>query len=328
MRKPIARTALDASITEFVSHQRAFGRDYRTAEYHLKAFARFVARQRVADLTAKVFERWCKSVRRLSPNTRYPWQLLIRQLCLFRRRREPRCFVPDASGFARRQPPRPPVIVTPAQVLSALRAADALPPSYRSPMRQAALRIAIVLLYTAGLRRGELVHVQMADVDSQEGVLHIRDSKCHKSRWVPLSNDACREVRIYLKKRMTAAFDQAPAAPFLCHRGRGGRTQGYCGPALRQAIEQIFKLAGVQDAMGRRPRVQDVRHSFAVNALIRKYREGGDVQTHLPKLALYMGHVSIVSTAYYLHFIPEVAALAGERFSGRFSHIIDKGGVL
>jgi integrase len=88
---------------------------------------------------------------------------------------------------------------------------------------------------------------------------------------------------------------------------------------------QVFRRADVHDAMGRRPRVQDVRHSFAVHSLIRKYREGGDVQTHLPKLALYMGHVSIVSTAYYLHFIPEVAALAGERFSRRFSHLIDNG---
>lgn len=65
-----------------------------------------------------------------------------------------------------------------------------------------------------------------------------------------------------------------------------------------------------------------MRHSYAVEALCRCYREGGDVQTQLPKLALYMGHVSIVSTAYYLHFIPEVAALASERFDQRYSHVI------
>lgn len=65
-----------------------------------------------------------------------------------------------------------------------------------------------------------------------------------------------------------------------------------------------------------------MRHSYAVEALCRCYREGGDVQSHLPKLALYMGHVSIVSTAYYLHFIPEVEALASERFDRRYSHVI------
>jgi integrase len=71
--------------------------------------------------------------------------------------------------------------------------------------------------------------------------------------------------------------------------------------------------------------VQDLRHSFAVESLVRWYRQGGDVQTYLPKLALYMGHVSIVSTAYYLHFVPEIAALASERFGRRFSYLIDPG---
>jgi integrase len=325
MQKKIVPTALDAAIDEFVAHQRTFGRRYFTEEYNLKAFGRFVRRQRVTDLTAMIFERWCKSMRGLSPNTRYSRQLLVRKLCLFRRRREPRCFIPDASGFARPQPRRPPVIVTPQQVLGMLAAVDALPPSLRSPMRRASLRIAIVLLYTAGLRRGELVRLQLADVAMDQGVLRIRESKFHRSRWVPLSNDARRELRLYLSRRLAEGFDQRPAAPLLCHPVSGGRTQSYCGPALREAVIQIFKRADVHDAMGRRPRVQDVRHSFAVYSLIRKYREGGDVQTHLPKLALYMGHVSIVSTAYYLHFIPEVAALAGERFSSRFSHLIDNG---
>jgi hypothetical protein len=59
---------------------------------------------------------------------------------------------------------------------------------------------------------------------------------------------------------------------------------------------------------------------------MRCYRQGGDVQTHLPKIALYMGHVSIVSTAYYLHFIPEIATLASGRFERRFSHLIESGG--
>ena len=65
-----------------------------------------------------------------------------------------------------------------------------------------------------------------------------------------------------------------------------------------------------------------MRHSFAVQALIRWYREGADVQSQLPKLAMYMGHVSIVSTAYYLRFVPEVASLASERFERGFGDLL------
>ena len=325
MRKRTPSTALDAALGEFLEHQRTFGRSYFTAEYTLKAFRRFVARQGAADLDACVFEQWCKSLRHLSPNTRYGWQLLIRKLCLFRRRREAHCFVPDPSGFARPQPHPAPVIVTPKQVGDMLSVVNALTPSPRYPLRPAVMRIAIVLLYTAGLRRGEVVRLQLADVDARHAVLRIRESKFHRSRLVPLSDDARRELRAYLVKRLIDCYDQKPSAPLLCHFRRGERTQGYCGPALGRAISEIFDRAGVRDAMGHRPRVQDVRHSFAVNALIRTYRAGGDVQTQLPKLALYMGHVSIVSTAYYLHFIPEVAALASERFDRRYSHLIDTG---
>ena len=72
-------------------------------------------------------------------------------------------------------------------------------------------------------------------------------------------------------------------------------------------------------------RVHDFRHSFAVAALLRWYEAGADVQANLPKLALYMGHVSIVSTAYYLRFMPAVVALASERFGRAFGELVEGG---
>jgi integrase len=86
----------------------------------------------------------------------------------------------------------------------------------------------------------------------------------------------------------------------------------------------LFDAAGVRDNDGRRPRIHDLRHSFALQALMRWYREGVDVQSRLPHLALYMGHVSIKSTAYYLRFVPSLAALASERFERRFGHLIEE----
>jgi integrase len=90
-------------------------------------------------------------------------------------------------------------------------------------------------------------------------------------------------------------------------------------------LRSLFDRAGVRDPQGRRPRVHDIRHSYAVETLMRCYRQGGDVQTLLPKIALYMGHINIVSTAYYLHFIPEIATFASNRFEQHFSHLIDSG---
>ncbi len=328
MRNDPVPAALDAAITAFLAHKHVFGRRYFTEEYILRSVQRFVARQRASDLSASIFERWCKAEQRLSPNTRYTRQLLVRKLCLFRRRSDPACFVPDPSGFTRPRPRRPPVLVSSAQVGSLLKAAQRLAPSRHCLLRSAVMRIAIILLYTAGLRRGEVVRLELADVDARHGVLRIRESKFHKSRWVPLSKEACQEMRFYLRQRLKKPYDLSPEAPLLCNRSRSYGHLGwhsYTGAGLREGLRELFDQADIRDDQGRRPRVQDVRHSFAVEALSRCYRRGGDVQTLLPKLALYMGHVSIVSTAYYLHFVPEVAALACNRFGRRFSHLIECG---
>jgi len=91
---------------------------------------------------------------------------------------------------------------------------------------------------------------------------------------------------------------------------------------LRRGITELLHEAGIRDVDGRVPRIQDFRHSFAIESLMRWYRQGADVQSNLPKLALYMGHVSIVSTAYYLRWTPELQELASNRFAKRFGYLV------
>jgi integrase/recombinase XerD len=323
MRASKLHSALAMAIDDFLAHKRTFGRAYTTEEYILKALRRFVVVQKADDLSASLFELWCKKQRRLSPNTLRARQFIVRKFCQYRRRNDPQCFVPDPF-FAQRRPFVVPVLITEPQIARMLSVASALSAPPCSPLRPAVLRMATVLLYTAGLRRGELVRLRLGDVDARAGVLRICESKFHRSRLVPLSVDARRELRHYLRRRLVKPHDLRPDAPLLCN-AHGGFCQGYTGAGLGQAIEALFERADVQDHEGRRPRVHDARHSFAMQALLRFYRRGEDVQTQLPKLALYMGHVNIVSTAYYLRFIPEVATLASQRFGRSFSHIIDPG---
>jgi integrase/recombinase XerD len=318
------RAALHTAVSGYLAHQRALGRDYTSVEWLLNNVCRFVKRVRADDLDASVFFRWCRSQQHLSANTRRKDLLILRRFCLYRRRSEPICFVPDPLYFPRRQPYVTPVLITRQQIAHMLGVARKFPPTPNSPLLPAVLNIAIVLLYTAGLRIGELTRLLLSDVDAHAGVLHIRNSKFHKARLIPLSADARRELRHYLKRRLSEPHDLRPEAPLLCHhlysRTRGRGTYSVVG--LGAAIRRLFIQANIRDAEGRRPRVHDVRHNFAQEALKRWYLEGKDVQTNLPKLALYMGHVSITSTAHYLHFIPEVAGLASKRFGQIFEHLV------
>jgi integrase len=78
-------------------------------------------------------------------------------------------------------------------------------------------------------------------------------------------------------------------------------------------MRHLFRAADSRMPDGRFPRVHDLRHTFAVHALLRWYRDGVDVQAKLPALATVMGHVSIASTAYYLRFMPAVTKPGAER---------------
>jgi integrase/recombinase XerD len=320
MTEKRSSTPLGNWIAKWLAHQRALGRLYDGPAWVLYKLEHFlIAQQHASDLDQVGFAAWCDSWRQLSATTRRGRQLIVRKFCLYRQRTEPTCFVPNPLYFARQCPYRRPVIVTPEQVAQMLAIAESLVPTNISPLLPAVMRLAIIILYTAGLRRGELVRLNLDDVDVRAGLIRIRASKFHKSRLVPLSSDARAAMRSYLRQRLAQPFPLGPDTPLLCNRLRGyGR---YTGAGLRQAIDRLFIAAKVMDREGSRPRVQDLRHSFAVQALIRWYQAGGDVQSNLPRLAMYMGHVSIVSTAHYLHFIPQIRELASERFEAAFGNI-------
>ena len=321
-RKLSSPKGLDQWIAAWLAHQRALGRGYEQEERVLRHMRCFIANIPAPDLDEGGFDLWCHSFQHLSNTTRRLRQLMIRKFCLYRQRSEPDCFAPNHLFFARMTPYRSPVIITPVQIARLCVAADHLAPTPGSPLLPMVMRLAIVILYTAGLRRGELVRLTLEDVEIQTGVLRIRASKFHKARTVPLSPDAGAELRRYWHDRLTPPFDVRGHAPLLCHGQGPGR--GYTGAGMGQAINRLFMTTQIVDSEGRRPHVHDVRHSFAVEALMRWYREGTNVQSSLPKLAMYMGHVSIVSTAHYLHFVPALQEIASDRFQAACGALIQE----
>jgi len=181
--------------------------------------------------------------------------------------------------------------------------------------------MAVVLLYTAGLRRGEFVRLTMGDYDHRTRTVLIRDSKCHKSRLLPLSADAVEVLESYLNARAALVpAASAAEAPLMWNGSPGVRS--YTGAGFCHVCRSLFHKAGIRTPDGRLPRVHDIRHTFAVHALVRWYRSGEDIHAKLPLLSAYMGHVSIASTLYYLSFIEPLRAAASERFIARCGALV------
>jgi integrase/recombinase XerD len=325
----IPRTAFERAALRYIRHHRALHKAFAQPAWLLGRLAKFLDKRGLTDLDAGAFEAWLQSQGHTSGKTRRREALVIYNFCLYRRRSEPNCFVPDPLYFPRSSSSIAPVILGPAEIGRVLETIEAWPSHGRGrlPLHRQTYRVAIILLYTAGLRLGELARLTLPDVDLTNQTLRIRESKFHKTRILPLSPSAAREIRAYLKVRLAPPWDISANAPLLGDHHGSERFRAYNATALGMGVRKFIHAAGVCDPYGRYPRVHDLRHSFAVQALLRWYRQGADVQAKLPQLSMYLGHVSIVSTAYYLHFIPEIAGAAHRRFA-RYFGALAQGGVL
>ena len=319
---------LSPLILRYLDLKKALGRGFVIERRVLETLGDFVADSAATDLTQSEFERWGQTQTHLTPGVRRNRMRIVRNFCLYRRRTEPNCFVPDLDGFPHPHQPVQPYIFSETEIVHLLQATTNLRSGVRCPLRCQFFRVAIVLLYTAGLRRGELLHLTLQDYDPQAHTLFVRESKFHKSRYLPLSADASRELQAYLAARRRFRFPRGVNSPLLWNGYANGRT--YTASGLTDGLQELLRAADIKKADGRLPRVHDYRHAFACRVLLRWYRTGVDLQTKLPFLATYMGHVSIASTEYYLPFIPELAQAASNRFCDRYGALVQplsQGGV-
>jgi integrase/recombinase XerD len=183
-----------------------------------------------------------------------------------------------------------------------------------------------MLLFCCGLRRGELLRIKLGDLDRGQSLIRIVLTKFHKSRLVPLAPSVANELDDYLQRRHRLKLPMGPES-FLLWSGRRF-PEVYAAQSLLAVWHQLCPSTKVLDARGHPPRLHDLRHSFAANVLGRWYAQGLDVQSKLPHLATYLGHVSPVSTHYYLQFTPELRQSASQWFHRRFAHFFAKGGIV
>lgn len=310
---------LGATIARYLALKEALGRRYGVERGILTHLDKFLSAT-AADLTADTFTQWCRTRAHMTSGVRRNWMRIVRNLCLYLQRTEPSCFVPNAAQFPALHQPVCPHIFSEDEIVRLLNATENLHAGTLSPLRRETFRAAIVLLYTTGLRRGELLRLTMADYDPNEHTLLVRASKFHKSRLLPLSADGAQAVDGVLDIRRRRGFTIGAEKPLLGNQHGGGRA--YTGEGFGSTIRALLRTTGIRTAAGRLPRVHDFRHTFAVRALLRWYQAGQDVQAKLPLLAAYMGHISIVSTAYYLRFIDQLAGCAAERFGQRCGALI------
>jgi integrase/recombinase XerD len=139
-------------------------------------------------------------------------------------------------------------------------------------------RCMLMLIYSAGLRRSEMLNLRIGDVDFNRSVVFIRSAKGHKDRQSVLAQNMVPMLQQYLK-------DFVPG--FWLFEGRAG--ERYSASSLQQVFKQAAKKAGVKKIV----RLHMLRHSFATHLL-----ESGTSTRYIQVL---LGHESPKTTEVYAH---------------------------
>jgi integrase len=281
---------------------------------------RLIATDGYPDLNATAFNAWCKAQEHLASGVRRVRMLEVHAFCLYRRRTEPECFLPNPWTFPPYHQRLRPHIFSESEIARLLHAASGMKGNPSTPLRPELTRLAIVLLYTTRMRRGELLSLTEGDYNRRESTLHIRRTKFYKSRLLPVHEGIANEIERYLAARAKLKLPSSAATPLMWNATRGGRA--YTGTGISHCIKPLLLQCGIKAPSGLTPRIHDFRHSFAVNALLRWYRAGADVEAKLPLLATYLGHGSALSTHRYLHFIEPMRVAASERFARLYGSLI------
>lgn len=201
-------------------------------------------------------------------------------------------------------------IYTRDDVVRLLEAAER--PVHRATLIQPqTLRLVVLVLYATGLRAGEALRLRGCDVDCGDRLLTIWDSKFFKSRLVPLGTDLCRALSQYQTDRIRLPRAEGDRSVFFATRQGRAISLGRLEHAFTRLLRQTHVGEG---SPGHRPRPHDLRATFAVHRLIAWYREGADVQTRLPLLSTYLGHVNVSATSVYLTMTAELLGEASVRF--------------
>jgi integrase len=308
-------STMQSHAENYLGERRRLGFSLRTTGLAVMSFARYVdGLGHEGPLTVEMMADWARRDRwhRDDPAT---WARRLKKLRSFARylqQFEPRSEVPDDSTFGRIGQRVAPHIYSEPEIVDLLAAARRLGPT--PGLRGATYEALFGLMAATGLRVSEAVHLQNGDVDLKRGVLTVRQTKFAKSRQVPLHPSTQETLKQYcwLRNLQVAATDETPF--FVGTRGRR-RGQGL---SLRQ-VHRVF--IGLRDQLGwvnrgahGGPRIHDLRHTFVVRRVMLWHAQGVDVDQSMLALSTYVGHAKVTNTYWYLTGVPELMAVAADRF--------------
>lgn len=295
---------LEDMVTNYLRVRRALGYRLYGTELLLVQFVAYLRAHDAEGVTIEHALGFAMAPSGVSPR----WQALrlsaIRCFARWAVSIDPTVQVPPARLLPARVTRAAPYIYTQEEIGSLIGAADQLSPAIRA----ATIHTFVALMASTGLRTGEVVGLDIANLDQRAGTLTVT-GKYGKIRMLPLHPTVLAGVTGYLEQRNRLLPSVNCPALLISTSGR----RLHPGNVQHTFRDLVHRAGLVPVSSACRPRLYDLRHSFAVATMLDAYQSGGDPATVLPILSTWLGHAQPSDTYWYLTGTAELLAAATAR---------------
>lgn len=298
---------LAQALKDYLGLRSGLGFKMKDARRDLPKLVSFLNRQRVRSISTRLAVQWAVEPQTAKKGYWAQRLSMARGFAKYLSGIDPRTEIPPAGILPYGNRRRKPHIYKSGEIRRLLQAtrSTGLPGRIR-PQTYTTL---FGLLSVTGLRLSEALNLDDGDVDLNEGLLTIRESKWRKSHLVPIHATTVQKLALYRRERDRLQPKRAIPAFFVLNNGHRPKVL-----AAEREFLRVARRIGLRGPAGTKgPYLHDMRHSFAVKTLLGWYRSGTDVERHLPELSTYLGHSRVAYTYWYLSAEPELLQLAATR---------------
>jgi integrase/recombinase XerD len=291
-------------VEQYLEMRRHLGFSLRGDGRMLMDFADQLDRTGQATVTTPVAVAWASQPADTTAAHRARRLGVVRGFTRYLAAFDPTCQVPPPGLLPARAHRPTPYHYSGEEIAALVHAAGTL----AAPLPAATTQALICLIAASGLRIGEALALDRRDLDAHDAILTVT-GKNNLARLVPLHPTTVAMLGEYAARRDRLCPHPVSPGFFLTSTGRRAHQR-----SMQQTFARLVVAAGIQTPPGRRrPRIHDLRHTFAVNVLVGWYRAGLDVPARLPVLSAFLGHSCPEATYWYLQATPELLALAARR---------------
>jgi integrase/recombinase XerD len=294
--------SLEYAVTEYINYRCSLGFTLRNDRLILNHFVEYMKMKKATFITAK----HAIAFARLNPHaSRVCWAVrlaTIRRFAEYWIHTDTRTEIPAQCLGSTTYSRRAPYIYSDDEIGRILECCKTSSSAYK--IERYSYFTWYGLMAVTGMRIGEVARLDRNDLNLAEGVITIRNSKFKKSRHIPLHRSTVEALARYLNYRNHYTPKSKTLRLFINRQGTALSVD-----RVRKVFRKLLCEAGIQRNSDGRPRIMDLRHTLAVNTLIRWYRRRINIDQYIPLLSTYLGHAHLRHTYWYITATPKLLKL-------------------